>query len=230
MFCLNNRDQNGYNSNGSANSNGFAWGTTWETASSSNTSAVTVNRNDSGLANALMFLPQASSVNDGGVDQYRRRFPAAYGGDGTHVHPDPHLTCLKLGKRHYFEDASGGSSSGLVVADKRGKGYCGGSGGKAAAALTAVSVPRCQVEGCHVALLNAKEYHRRHKVCEMHSKAPKVVVLGIEQRFCQQCSRSVCSSHSIVISINNNNINFWNIFMVVTQMCLVGFDYVGEKN
>ena len=109
---------------------------------------------------------------------------------------------LKLGKRHYFGDASataaplggGGSGGGLVLADKRGKGgYYGGDGGGGggvkAASFTAATVPRCQVEGCHVALLNAKDYHRRHKVCEMHSKAPKVVVLGMEQRFCQQCSR-----------------------------------------
>ncbi|KAG5579963.1 hypothetical protein H5410_050590 [Solanum commersonii] len=30
---------------------------------------------------------------------------------------------------------------------------------------------------------------QRHKVCEMHAKAPKVVLLGLQQRFCQQCSR-----------------------------------------
>ncbi|XP_058104439.1 squamosa promoter-binding-like protein 7 [Magnolia sinica] len=104
-------------------------------------------------------------------------------GDGSHA-PDPHLTCLKLGKRHYFED--GGATeerhvAGFPLAGKRGRGYPSSSG--------AAPVPRCQVEGCHVALLNAKDYHRRHKVCEMHSKAPRVVVLGIEQRFCQQCSR-----------------------------------------
>ncbi|KAK4488533.1 hypothetical protein RD792_004297 [Penstemon davidsonii] len=53
------------------------------------------------------------------------------------------------------------------------------------------SPPECQVEGCEVVLgiNNAKEYHRRHKVCEVHAKAPRVVVHGIQQRFCQQCSR-----------------------------------------
>ncbi|GJN26804.1 hypothetical protein PR202_gb14764 [Eleusine coracana subsp. coracana] len=70
----------------------------------------------------------------------------------------------------------------------------GGSGITAAAEgkrkeKAAAVVPRCQVEGCHVALTGVKEYHRRHKVCEAHSKAPRVVVLGAEQRFCQQCSR-----------------------------------------
>ncbi|XVF03161.1 hypothetical protein REPUB_Repub04eG0237000 [Reevesia pubescens] len=33
------------------------------------------------------------------------------------------------------------------------------------------------------------DYHKRHKVCEAHSKTAKVIVDGIEQRFCQQCSR-----------------------------------------
>ncbi|KAL5718540.1 hypothetical protein ACHQM5_011429 [Ranunculus cassubicifolius] len=117
-------------------------------------------------------------------------------------HPDPHLTCLKLGKRHYFEDGNGGIAAtgnggvgdrqhidGFQI-EKRGRSF--GDGfpiGISFGPSSVLPVPRCQVEGCHVALVNAKDYHRRHKVCEMHSKAPKVVVLGIEQRFCQQCSR-----------------------------------------
>ncbi|KAI3418492.1 SBP-type domain-containing protein [Psidium guajava] len=102
---------------------------------------------------------------------------AGRGGGGgelgaPHVRADPHLTCLQLGKRRYFEsDGAGGH--------RRCKTHHGG----------ATAVPRCQVEGCHAALGDAKEYHRRHKVCESHSKAPTVVVLGLEQRFCQQCSR-----------------------------------------
>ncbi|KAG0467371.1 hypothetical protein HPP92_018951 [Vanilla planifolia] len=48
---------------------------------------------------------------------------------------------------------------------------------------------RCQVEGCDLDLTGAKSYYRRHKVCGMHSKHPKVIVAGLEQRFCQQCSR-----------------------------------------
>ncbi|KAK7293396.1 hypothetical protein RJT34_16261 [Clitoria ternatea] len=190
------KDQNG-------NRNIFSWDS-WQTTTSNNNSNSNINNNSTlwlvngfnssngvnvnrhhdsgGLANALMFLPQ----NDAVVRQRQRQRQQQshpYVGDGSHVHPDPHLMCLKLGKRHYFEDASGGGV-------KRGKGG-GGADVKAvaAAAATTTVVPRCQVEGCHVALLNAKEYHRRHKVCEMHSKAPKVVVLGMEQRFCQQCSR-----------------------------------------
>ncbi|XP_057464853.1 squamosa promoter-binding-like protein 16 [Actinidia eriantha] len=49
--------------------------------------------------------------------------------------------------------------------------------------------PFCQVYGCKKDLSSCKDYHKRHKVCEVHSKTAKVVVNGIEQRFCQQCSR-----------------------------------------
>jgi len=201
MFCLNNRDQSNTNNNG--NSNGFTWcssgstttGTTWNTntfnVNGENNSVSAVNRNEAGLANTLMYLPQNK---DSG-----RQYRSAYGGGVSrgHMMPDPHLTCLKLGKRHYFEDVSGGS--GGLAGEKKGKGgYCGGGGKTAAVGGGYTAVTRCQVDGCNVALMNAKEYHRRHKVCEMHSKAPKVVVLGLEQRFCQQCSRSVC--YSVVIS------------------------------
>ncbi|XP_078176444.1 teosinte glume architecture 1-like [Carex rostrata] len=48
---------------------------------------------------------------------------------------------------------------------------------------------RCLVEGCKADLSKCREYHRRHKVCEMHSKTPVVIVSSREQRFCQQCSR-----------------------------------------
>ncbi|KAJ7541116.1 hypothetical protein O6H91_10G047100 [Diphasiastrum complanatum] len=49
--------------------------------------------------------------------------------------------------------------------------------------------PTCQVDGCQEDLSNAKDYHRRHKVCDMHSKAAKAPVARSMQRFCQQCSR-----------------------------------------
>ncbi|KAK8968225.1 Squamosa promoter-binding-like protein 10 [Platanthera guangdongensis] len=50
--------------------------------------------------------------------------------------------------------------------------------------------PRCQAEGCTADLAGAKHYHRRHKVCDFHSKAAAVFFPGgVQQRFCQQCSR-----------------------------------------
>lgn len=47
----------------------------------------------------------------------------------------------------------------------------------------------CQVEGCRADLSSAKDYHRRHKVCEVHAKASSAMVASVMQRFCQQCSR-----------------------------------------
>ncbi|KAI9122013.1 hypothetical protein K1719_006702 [Acacia pycnantha] len=100
------------------------------------------------------------------------------------------LNGLKFGQKIYFEDvgvggavkSSGGaasSSSSGVTPPKKGR----GSGAQGA------QPPRCQVEGCKVDLSDAKAYYSRHKVCSMHSKSPRVVVAGQEQRFCQQCSR-----------------------------------------
>ncbi|WOK91982.1 squamosa promoter-binding-like protein 14 isoform X1 [Canna indica] len=104
---------------------------------------------------------------------------------------------LKFGQKIYFEDGSGdggsGSSSKPVPAPareaaapppppaaRRGKGVA--QGGQQ-------QPPRCQVQGCNADLTGSKAYYCRHKVCGMHSKAPKVIVAGLEQRFCQQCSR-----------------------------------------
>ncbi|XP_034907077.1 squamosa promoter-binding-like protein 6 [Populus alba] len=47
----------------------------------------------------------------------------------------------------------------------------------------------CQVYDCNKDLSSSKDYHKRHKVCEAHTKTPQVIVNGNEQRFCQQCSR-----------------------------------------
>lgn len=55
--------------------------------------------------------------------------------------------------------------------------------------LVSSSYPLCQVDDCRKDLTNAKDYHRRHKVCESHSKASTALVGNVMQRFCQQCSR-----------------------------------------
>lgn len=49
--------------------------------------------------------------------------------------------------------------------------------------------PSCQVDNCTVDMSDAKRYHKRHRVCEHHAKAPVILIAGIQQRFCQQCSR-----------------------------------------
>ncbi|ESQ52933.1 hypothetical protein EUTSA_v10016816mg [Eutrema salsugineum] len=88
---------------------------------------------------------------------------------------------LMFGQKIYFEDAGGGSgSSSYGGTNRRVRG--GGSGQTG-------QIPRCQVEGCGMDLTNAKGYYSRHRVCGIHSKTPKVIVAGLEQRFCQQCSR-----------------------------------------
>ncbi|GJN15779.1 hypothetical protein PR202_gb02719 [Eleusine coracana subsp. coracana] len=110
---------------------------------------------------------------------------------------DDQLHGLKFGKKIYFEDAAGsGSNSGSGGAPpppaspkattgggRKGKGVAGGSSSSSAAPA------RCQVEGCNVDLTGVKTYYYRHKVCQAHSKTPRVIVAGLEQRFCQQCSR-----------------------------------------
>ncbi|XP_028791673.1 squamosa promoter-binding-like protein 13A [Neltuma alba] len=64
-----------------------------------------------------------------------------------------------------------------------------GSSKRARAINNGIQTASCLVDGCSSDLSNCREYHRRHKVCELHSKAPVVTIGGHKQRFCQQCSR-----------------------------------------
>ncbi|KAM6562561.1 hypothetical protein CsatB_022559 [Cannabis sativa] len=98
------------------------------------------------------------------------------------------LLSLKLGKRMYFKDicsennvkhSSHSEVSPSAATVKRNKSSCQAN----------LSPPRCQVEGCNLDLSSAKDYHRKHRICENHSKSPRVIVGGVERRFCQQCSR-----------------------------------------
>ncbi|PSR85250.1 Squamosa promoter-binding-like protein [Actinidia chinensis var. chinensis] len=65
----------------------------------------------------------------------------------------------------------------------------GKSGKKSKVVVSASNCAVCQVEDCRADLTTAKDYHRRHKVCDMHSKASRALVGKVMQRFCQQCSR-----------------------------------------
>ncbi|XWS52087.1 hypothetical protein CRYUN_Cryun11dG0037200 [Craigia yunnanensis] len=85
------------------------------------------------------------------------------------------------------EEEEGVDDHGFPDDEKRKKAY--GKRGSSGGGGGGVSPPSCQVEKCGLDLSDAKRYHRRHKVCEIHAKAPIVVVAGIRQRFCQQCSR-----------------------------------------
>lgn len=96
---------------------------------------------------------------------------------------------LKLGKRTYFENsyAKNNKLSSVLGVPVSFVESTGKKGKVSSAQNTPIS--RCQVEGCNLDLSSAKEYHRKHRVCENHSKSPKVIVAGLERRFCQQCSR-----------------------------------------
>ncbi|XP_022766775.1 squamosa promoter-binding-like protein 9 [Durio zibethinus] len=126
------------------------------------------------------------------------------GGSSTNSSTES-LNGLKFGKKIYFEDAAagappaaaataiaaGGSNVGTPSKSGPGSSSSSRSGRKArvGGVVQGAQPPRCQVEGCKVDLSDAKAYYSRHKVCGMHSKSPKVIVAGLEQRFCQQCSR-----------------------------------------
>jgi hypothetical protein len=79
---------------------------------------------------------------------------------------------LRFGQKIYFEDGSGSRSKNRVNTVRKSS-----------------TTARCQVEGCRMDLSNVKAYYSRHKVCCIHSKSSKVIVSGLHQRFCQQCSR-----------------------------------------
>jgi len=100
------------------------------------------------------------------------------------VSGEPLLT-LKLGKRLYFEDVCAGSDSKKPSSFEAPV----SSGKKYKTSSQNLQHPSCQVEGCGLDLSSAKDYHRKHRVCEAHSKSPKVLIAGLERRFCQQCSR-----------------------------------------
>lgn len=80
---------------------------------------------------------------------------------------------------------------GFLEDDKKRKGVvgCVGGGGSGRRGSGGGGLRCCQAEKCTADLTDAKQYHRRHKVCELHAKAQVVLVGGIRQRFCQQCSR-----------------------------------------
>lgn len=124
------------------------------------------------------------------------------------------------------EDETSGHGSGLISirfeenekqkvkeAGSTGKksGSGSGSGGRAS------SPPSCQAERCGADLGDAKIYHRRHKVCEFHSKAAVVMVSGARQRFCQQCSRFWIYHHPIIFM----HFIVLNFFLVSLSICVI---------
>ncbi|KAJ8761131.1 hypothetical protein K2173_000810 [Erythroxylum novogranatense] len=84
------------------------------------------------------------------------------------------------------EDDEDTTGSELGFSDNNDKKKKGKKGSSIGGSIPAVS---CQADDCSANMVDAKRYHKRHKVCEHHAKAPVVLVNKIQQRFCQQCSR-----------------------------------------
>ncbi|XP_008802805.2 squamosa promoter-binding-like protein 8 [Phoenix dactylifera] len=112
------------------------------------------------LTAAALFSPPSSSPSS-----CQQRY-------GLALPPAPARIGLNLGVRTYFSSASPEEEMAVGRVCRR-----------------RTRTARCQAEGCAADLTHAKHYHRRHKVCEFHSKASIVITAGLSQRFCQQCSR-----------------------------------------
>ena len=100
------------------------------------------------------------------------------------------LLSLKLGKRMYFKDICSESNGNAKTSSPSAASMSSATTPKRSKSTShGTLAPRCQVEGCNLDLSSAKDYHRKHRICEDHSKSPRVIVGGVERRFCQQCSR-----------------------------------------
>ncbi|KAL8036873.1 hypothetical protein ABFX02_11G004900 [Erythranthe guttata] len=114
--------------------------------------------------------------------------------DHSHSHS---LNGLNFGKKIYFQ-GGGGVGSGVLRPRSSGGGRLPeeeeaalprSPAKKGRSSVEGGQPPRCQVEGCNIDLSGTKAYYCRHKVCGIHSKSSRVIVAGLHQRFCQQCSR-----------------------------------------
>jgi len=131
-----------------------------------------------GLKEGLFFRSLSRDSEDGPPEEVQSG-QKSNGSNSSVMSGEGENVGLKLGRRTYMEDSA--AKAGSLALSPPGK--------KLRPLSPSTHVPRCQVEGCKADLSGCKDYHKRHKVCEMHSKAPKAIAGGIEQRFCQQCSR-----------------------------------------
>ncbi|XP_061336948.1 squamosa promoter-binding-like protein 11 [Gastrolobium bilobum] len=158
-------------------------------SSSRSSKSASINSSSNRDSKTSMFTFESSQDDSSGKKELSKEEPveASHALEPFSVTGEPLLT-LKLGKRFYFEDICPGSGSknlsfsGAPMSSLS-------SGKKCKSKGQNLPYPCCQVEGCGLDLSSAKDYHRRHRVCESHSKSPKVVIAGLELRFCQQCSR-----------------------------------------
>ncbi|XP_076882098.1 squamosa promoter-binding-like protein 12 [Bidens hawaiensis] len=136
-----------------------------------------IKKSTSPLANGFGLFSDFCNEKKDGISQL----------DGLVCSGEPFIG-LNISKRTYFEDSYAKNhkvSSVLGVPEPSVE----SKKVKLSSGQSSMPVSRCQVEGCNLDLSSAKDYHRKHKVCETHSKSPKVIVAGFERRFCQKCSR-----------------------------------------
>ncbi|PWA89002.1 SBP-like protein [Artemisia annua] len=134
----------------------------------------------------------------------RQLFPVSSGVEGVTVVSNSSSSCSDEGKRELEkrrrvvvlddEDEVGGLNLNLggrvyPIPEDESERWEGKSGKKSKVGGGSSNRPVCQVDDCQADLTGAKDYHRRHKVCNSHSKATKALVGNVMQRFCQQCSR-----------------------------------------
>ncbi|KAF2549605.1 hypothetical protein F2Q70_00021095 [Brassica cretica] len=106
--------------------------------------------------------------------------------DSTHQHKKPNQL-IKSYEDEEREEREGEMEIGFPT-DVKHLSHIGVDGTMTTFNVSSSSFPFA-VDGCELDLSSAKDYHRKHRVCENHSKCPKVTVGGLERRFCQQCSR-----------------------------------------
>ncbi|KAK4265048.1 hypothetical protein QN277_026151 [Acacia crassicarpa] len=158
-------------------------------SSSRGSKSASMNSSSNGYSRTSVLTFEGSQEDSNGTKERSKEEPVGNSPSLEHfsVSGEP-LHSLKLGKRLYFEDVCVGSDpkntsqSGIPMPSLS-------TGKKCKSNSQSSQPPHCQVEGCDLDLSSAKDYHRKHRVCESHSKSPNVVVDGKERRFCQQCSR-----------------------------------------
>ncbi|RZC54791.1 hypothetical protein C5167_013642 [Papaver somniferum] len=152
------------NSKGNWNPNGWNWDHVTFVGKPSDAEVMQIRP----AATPMVVQEQKSKVEE-------NRIPVAMKKDSV----DEENLTLKLGGNLYSTEDNASRPNKRVRS-----GSPGGGGGAAGG-----NYPMCQVDDCKGDLSNAKDYHRRHKVCEVHSKTTKALVGKQMQRFCQQCSR-----------------------------------------
>ncbi|KAI8003819.1 Squamosa promoter-binding-like protein 12 [Camellia lanceoleosa] len=131
-----------------------------------------------GLSNSSLACSDETNLgNDKGKRVLEKRRRVVVVEDEQEFNDEARSLNLKLGGQVYPITQAEMENSG---------GRC---GKKSKVVATSSNCAVCQVDDCRVDLTNSKDYHRRHKVCDMHSKAGSAFVGNVMQRFCQQCSR-----------------------------------------